>query len=334
LGDAIDASVWNIGYGQAGKNKIINGNFGIWQRGTTLNLPSGVSSYLADRFNIRVDSPAGTPVYSRQTFTPGSAPVAGYESQYFARFTTGGNVACSVFCQNIEDVRTFAGQTVTLSFWMKTSTAKTFTMLLRQDFGSGGSAIVDLTASYTTTTSWARYTQTFNLASITGKTIGTNSSLLLQTIAYGSQTGNFDVDIWGVQLEAGSVMSPFTTASGSIGGELALCQRYYYRTTLSPSSAAIIGFGTGVSTTAALIGVRLPVTMRTYPSSTVESSGLWIFDGAFSINTSAGITTGGGLVPDPNMMNILATGSGITQYRPYYLYASTTTAFLGITAEL
>jgi hypothetical protein len=318
----------------AGKNKIINGDFGIWQRGTTLNLPSGTSSYLADRFNIRVDSPSGTPVYSRQTFTPGTAPVTGYEGQFFARFTTGGNVACSVFCQNIEDVRTFAGQTVTLSFWMKTSTAKTFTMLLRQDFGSGGSSIVDLTASYTTTTSWARYTQTFNLASITGKTIGTNSSLLLQTIAYGSQTGNFDVDIWGVQLEAGSVMSPFTTASGSIGGELALCQRYYYRTTLSPSSAAIIGFGTGVSTTAALIGVRLPVTMRTYPSSTVESSGLWIFDGAFSINTSAGITTGGGLVPDPNMMNILATGSGITQYRPYYLYASTTTAFLGITAEL
>ena len=29
LGDAIDASVWNIGYGQAGKNKIINGIAGL-----------------------------------------------------------------------------------------------------------------------------------------------------------------------------------------------------------------------------------------------------------------------------------------------------------------
>jgi hypothetical protein len=34
------------------------------------------------------------------------------------------------------------------------------------------------------------------------------------------------------------------------------------------------------------------------------------------------------------MMNILATGVGVTPYRPYFLYASTTTAFLGITAEL
>jgi hypothetical protein len=210
----------------AGKNKIINGDFGIWQRGTTLNLPGGVGSYLADRFNIRVDGAAGTPVYSRQTFTPGTAPIAGYEGQFFARFTTGGNLACSIN-QSIEDVRTFAGQTVTVSFWMKTSAAKTFTMLLRQDFGSGGSSIVDLTASYTTTTSWQRFTQTFTLASIAGKTIGTNSSLLLQPIAYGSQTGNFDVDIWGVQVEAGSVATPFTTASGSIGGELALCQRYF-----------------------------------------------------------------------------------------------------------
>ena len=35
LGDAIDTSVWNVGFGQAGKNKIINGDFGINQRSFT-----------------------------------------------------------------------------------------------------------------------------------------------------------------------------------------------------------------------------------------------------------------------------------------------------------
>jgi hypothetical protein len=40
LGDAIDTSVWNVGYGQAGKNKIINGDFGIWQRGTSITTTS------------------------------------------------------------------------------------------------------------------------------------------------------------------------------------------------------------------------------------------------------------------------------------------------------
>jgi microcystin-dependent protein len=216
-----------VGQRALSANAIINGAFDIWQRGTSLNLPSGVSSYLADRFNIRVDGPAGTPVYSRQSFTPGSAPVAGYEGTFFARFTTGGNVTCSVFNHAIEDVRTFAGQVVTLSFWMKTSTPKTFTLNLRQDFGSGGSAVVDQTATYTTTTSWQRFTQTFNVASVTGKTIGTNNALWIQLISYTAQTGNFDVDVWGVQLEAGTVATPFRRNAPSLQGELAACQRYY-----------------------------------------------------------------------------------------------------------
>ena len=329
LGDAIDTSVWNIGFGQAGKNKIINGNFGIWQRGTTLNLPGGVSSFLADRFNIRVDSPAGTPVYSRQTFTPGTAPVAGYEGQFFARFTTGGNVTCSVFNQNIEDVRTFAGQTVTVSFWMKTSTAKTFTMLLRQDFGSGGSAIVDLTASYTTTTSWARYTQTFNVASITGKTIGTNSSLLLQTIAYGSQTGNFDVDIWGVQVEYGSKATPFQTASGgSPQAELAMCQRYYYR--YNGNSTLSIGFGIGASTTLVRMSYFPPVNMRTAPSS-IDYSNLQVFDSVNALNNPTATIS----YAQPENINVgLNYGSGVvTQFRSYFpSFAGA--GFIGFSAEL
>ena len=50
LGDAIDTSVWNVGFGQAGKNKIINADFGIWQRGTSFN-PSATGFFMfADRW--------------------------------------------------------------------------------------------------------------------------------------------------------------------------------------------------------------------------------------------------------------------------------------------
>jgi hypothetical protein len=80
LGDAIDTSVWNIGFGQAGKNKIINGNFGVWQRGTSFST-SGAWVFNADRFQGYMSS--GTATLSQQTFTPGTAPVTGYESAFF-----------------------------------------------------------------------------------------------------------------------------------------------------------------------------------------------------------------------------------------------------------
>jgi hypothetical protein len=318
----------------AGKNKLINSDFSQWQRGTSLTYTSSGLNYLADRFFSWTIGTLNITV-SQQAFAPGTAPVAGYEGQFFLRNAVASLSGQSIQAigQRIEDVRTLAGQTATFSFWAKADSNRTYTTRLIQNFGSGGSGEVGIAGgSHSVTTSWQRFSVTVSVPSISGKTIGTNS--YFQPLLDGPVNTANTLDTWGWQLESGSVATPFTTASGSIGGELALCQRYYYRTTLSTASAAIMGFGTAQSTTAALIGVRLPVTMRTYPSSTVESSGLWIYDGATTINTSAGITSGGGMATDPNIMNIVATGVGLIQYRPYYLFAATTSAFLGITAEL
>jgi len=247
----------------AGKNKIINGDFGIWQRGTSVNLTAGVSTFLADRFPAYMDSNAGTVTYSRQTFTPGTAPVVGYEGQYFARITTGGN--CNLaFSTFLEDVRTLAGQVVTISWWAKASTTKTFYTLLRQAFGTGGSADVNQSNTWTATTTWQRFTFTYVLPSISGKTIGTNSYVLLQPIQYGSSTGNYDIDIWGVQVEAGSVATPFQTATGTLQGELAACQRYYYR--LATGTTKNLGIGSHYSSSYLQFMVKFPVTMRTSPT--------------------------------------------------------------------
>jgi hypothetical protein len=212
----------------AGKNKVINGDFGIWQRGSGPFTTSG--GYSADRF-LQVNNGSGA-VYSvtQQTFTPGTAPVSGYESAYFLRYDqttagTGATVSIPV-AQRIEDVRTLAGQTVTLSFWAKTNAASSFTLTINQAFGTGGSATVAYTSgSYTTSTSWQRFTLTVALNSISGKTIGTNSSLSFSVNAPVNVVQTWD--IWGVQLEAGSVATPFQTATGTIQGELAACQRYY-----------------------------------------------------------------------------------------------------------
>ena len=126
----------------AGINKIINGDFRINQRSFVSFNPSsaGVDQYNFDRFFT--NTVGGTATVSPQTFTAGTAPVAGYEGTNFLRCVTTSQSAAGdyfYFGQKIEDVRTYANQTVTVSFWAKASTGTpTVGIALVQNFGSGG----------------------------------------------------------------------------------------------------------------------------------------------------------------------------------------------------
>lgn len=295
LGDAIDTSLWNVGYGQAGKNKIINGDCAINQRAFTTSTSSG--SYLVDRF-VGGNS-GGTVTYSVQQFTPGAAPVAGYEAKQFMRLVVSGQSAAGDFAtvaQEIEDVRSFAGQTVTISFWAKANTGTPgISVDLLQKFGSGGSpssSVSTAAGKNAITTSWARYSYTVAVPSISGKTIGTTdntSSLRLrvwvsagstyntETTSLGTQANTFD--IWGVQVEYGSKATPFQIASGeSPQAELAMCQRYYYRNSDSSTNyASFIPAAITSNTTQSDAYLPLPVTMRTKPSS-VDFANLQTYD--------------------------------------------------------
>jgi hypothetical protein len=276
----------------AGKNKVINGDFGVWQRGTSSTVTGASFGYGTDRWPCYVTA-GSTVVLSQQAFTAGAAPVAGYESNFFLRFNrtvNGGSE--SYLYQRIENVKTFAAQTVTYSFWAKASSAITFPtgdIYLEQNFGTGGSAAVITSASGTSqtiSTSWARYTFTLTVPSVSGKTIGTDSNLGV-VFRFGSSFGTFSFDIWGVQLEAGSVATAFQTASGSVGGELALCQRYYHRFNGGGSSDSLINSGLGFSTTVAMFIFNLGTTMRTAPSSMEVSN-----QGVYNVVTATAYSGG------------------------------------------
>lgn len=209
-------------------NAIINGAFDIWQRGTSQTITT--STYCADRYGFIFNGTQSVAV-SAQTFTPGTAPVAGYEGQYFARLAVGSTssgMSYNQFGQPIEDVRTFAGQTITFSFWAK-ATSGSFTVNPRyiQFFGSGGSSQVEAnfgTGAITLTTSWTRYTATVTLPSIAGKTIGTGSSLKI--VLDLPQNTTWSLDTWGWQVESGSTATAFKRNASNIQGELAACKRY------------------------------------------------------------------------------------------------------------
>jgi hypothetical protein len=280
----------------AGKNQVMNGAFDVWQRGTSFTVTGTESvAYKADRWAIQSDGSTTTRTVSRQAFTPGTAPVAGYEGNYFLRFaqTTAGNNSYNFLSTRIENVTTFAGQTVTLSFWAKADSARTVSTYLSQNFGSGGSASVNTTSqSNSLTTSWTRFTYTVALGSLTGKTIGT-SSFVEPTFQLPSGAITPTIDIWGVQLEASNVATAFQTTTGTIQGELAACQRYYTR--LDGSAYTTFGAGRSNSATLGHIAVPLPVPMRTTPTagfSTASGFIIWTGSGATTALTAIGLNQG------------------------------------------
>jgi len=194
-----------------GENLVANGDFTKWSRGTSFN-PSATGYFtVADRYQSYAYASSATTV-ARQSFTPGAAPVAGYEGEYFLRITSTNN---SAFIQSIiDDARTLAGQTVTLSFFAKSASGQTLTALeVLQDFGTGGSSAVYISGitAPTITTSWVRYTVSFAMPSISGKTIGTGSAVRINI----KGAINNALDIWGVQLEAGAAVTPFKPAGGN-----------------------------------------------------------------------------------------------------------------------
>jgi hypothetical protein len=317
----------------AGKNAIINGAFNVWQRGTSFSNPA-VGAYTADRYICYYDGTGATRTISQQAFTAGSAPVAGYESQYFFRYaqTVVGTQTYTVVGNRIEDVRTYAGQTVTVSFWAKSATAAGIPgVALVQNFGTAGSASVTTYAATAPvlTTSWARYTTSIAVPAITGKTLGASSYLELQlSMAVAVVT----VDIWGVQVEQGSTATPFQTASGTIGGELALCQRYYWRTG-GDYTYNVYGTGINGSATGASGVVNLPVTLRVPPLS-VDYNLV-----AVQENVVGGVIAVTTIVLSVSTKNIgsltLTVASGLTQYRPVIILANnSTSSYLGFSAEL
>jgi hypothetical protein len=326
-----NGSAWTALVSASSGNAIINGGFDIWQRGTSVTVTGAYAYGAADRFKVFTDTGVSS-VNSQQTFTPGTAPVAGYEAQYFLRSTKSANSGGWIVEQPIEDVRSFAGQTATLSFYAKAGSATTITPKFLQLFGSGGSGAVTTTASsLSLTTSWARYSVTVSIPSISGKTVGAGSSLNVRLWDI-ADANAYTFDIWGVQLESGSTATAFRRNANSLEGELAACQRYYQR--FSGGLSAVYGNGSAYSSTAVSCIVNFNTTMRISPTS-VEWSSLRFEDtGGGNYNAST-IGLDGDRTNTARAFLYNTVSSGLTQFRLYSLVnASNAAGFLAFSSEL
>jgi hypothetical protein len=320
-------------------NAIINGAFEINQRGFTSSTASAV--YTFDRWVTEFSS--ATPTYTAQTFSPAELSVPGFEGTNFIRIATTGATGSSytTFGQRIENVKSFAGQVITVSLYAKAlSGTPKIAVRAGQSFGAGGSGFVGTNSTTTETldTLWKRYIFNVNVPSISGKTIGADNRLLINIVTndntLGSGVGlqNATIDIWGVQVEAGAVATPFRRNAPSIQAELAACQRYYQRFTGNNGYAPVTNSGIIFSSTFANSNKQLNVTMRTLPSS-VEWTNLRVLDmngQAYAVSALAISASS-----NTDIVGLDVTASGMNNNRYSYLTQNNSTAgFLAFSAEL
>ena len=280
------------------KNRIINGAMMIDQRnaGASVNLTDGV--YNLDRYQGSVSQA------SKVTVQRSSTAPAGFANSQVLTVSSAMTFGAGDYCGNAQAIEgynvsdlgfgTASAQTVTMSFWVRSSVTGTYSVALHNSaFDRTCAKAYTISASNT----WEQKTVTF-----TGDTSGTwltNNGTGLKVyfaLGMGSTYGGGTDGAWsstpklavtgqtnwasnagatfyitGVQLEKGSTATSFDYRP--YGTELALCQRYYQKSfpqgTAPAQNAGTTGCAFGQSAAAsgcAPCWVNFPVVMRATPT--------------------------------------------------------------------
>lgn len=263
----------SVGFSMLFRNRLINGNMRVTQRGSIPAVNNTVVYGGADRWFCLPASfttvTAGSIVRSALTGT-----TSGY-GQWLAGFSTTG-AGTVTFGQRIELLNTADLNSKSLAF----------SGVLYQDTGSTLTVEIKLlkagAADNFTTSTQIGSTATFSIPSgvstrviasyLANSTDGNNGIAVdIKFLGVGAVTSK-NFAIGDCQLEAGPVATPLETRP--IGMELALCQRYYYRYTTTntyPFIDTVAATGTFP-----IANMFYPVTLRTTPTSsaTIGSAGL------------------------------------------------------------
>jgi hypothetical protein len=323
-------------------NTCLNGGFDIWQRGTSFTVGAAFP-YTADRWQaIRAGVVAGMTVSRQVTGDTTNLPFI----QYCARIQRdSGNTSTAYLelTQSFESNESIplAGKQVTLSFYARkganySSASDALTYRLVTGTGTDQNLVTAgytgqtdaINATATLTTTWQRFSTTVTLAS----TI-TEMGVRFRNTPVGTAGANDYFEVTGVQVEAGSQATPFNRTGETIQGELAACQRYYWR--FSSTAATAYGwFATGMSKTATTAGIWLtnPVPMRIGATS-LDFANLMISD---LVDYNLAVTAA--TLSNQNLQGseiLITNATGATAYRPAVLRANnSSSAYIGCSAEL
>ena len=208
-------------------NYLFNGNFDIWQRGTSFVDVN--TEYTADRWIVDIVSGGGgNGTATQRTFTTGQTDVPGNPIYYMeVDYTTSPAAALRVLEQKIEDVRSVPEGFSVLSFYAKADKNKQLEVYFEQNFGTTGSPfVITFMGNVNLTTAWQRFELTVDAPSLSGKTIDDSDDYA----GFHIRDANPEIvtiDFAQFQFERGSTATEFQYRP--LAEELTLCQRYYYR---------------------------------------------------------------------------------------------------------
>jgi hypothetical protein len=281
------------------KNRIINGAMVIDQRnaGAAQTITSGSTPYTVDRWLAFGNNASIT-----------SQQVAGTgQFQKALQFTGAASVTQALVRQRIESLNTsdLSGATVTIQAYVWGSASGTVNMTLyyptATDNYASQTTIVDTAFSITTTPTLYTFV-------VTSLPSGVLNGLEVR-FTYGAIGAGVTRTITGVQLEKGSTATSFDVRS--YGTELALCERYYWKSTVGTYNA--IGAGSVTGSSQVSIYIKYPTTMRATPTvsysgtvyvfgisnqivTAISSSYAGNFSGRFDFTPTSTMTVGGGAI--------------------------------------
>ena len=318
--DILDANVTlpkidqNLMQGVSNPNYLVNGALQWYQGGITFTSGTG-ARYVADQ--VCEKSVGTTYTCNRIAFTPGTSPPVQDAQAYIETVVTSVNSAANYCNLNfpIESVRILAGQSVTFSFWANVSVNNAIAVSVLQNFGTTGSPSTAVETyiqqiSLVAASGWARYSCTFTMPSVSGKTLGTDSSSDFTCIriwmdsntgtssltgALGQHSGTYR--FWGVKLEAGSVMTAFTIPDVYL--EQLRCYRFLVNRESSSGFQPLIFSGNVTSGQLYYCHSIFPAQMRTTPSM------VYVQFGTANLATGTGTSS-----PWGTELSLTATGTG------------------------
>jgi hypothetical protein len=342
-------------------NFLINGAMQVAQRGTSVTGITAGGYITADRWQVPMVT-MGTWTNTIENDAPSGS---GFRNSWKILCTTADaspaaadqiSIRQLLEGQNLQSILkgTSSAKNLTLSFWVKSNVTGTYITALTDSDNSR-----QVSASYTidSSGSWEKKTITFpadttgvldndNQSSLfvrwwlgagSNFTSGTLRTAWTSTVAADLAVGQVNLaadtnnywQITGVQLELGNVASDFDFQD--IQSELAACQRYYQRVTATVANQNLAQVGFAATAAIAFVGFALKTSMRVLPNVSVDFAGLQLDDGS-AATAVTGLTLVGG--SGDAVMLRPTVASGLTQFRPYILTSSTTTGFVGVSAEL
>jgi hypothetical protein len=322
-------------------NPVLNSAFQCWQRGTSFAGNGAANTYAADRWKYYNNGTSLT--VSRQTTgDTTNLPNIQYCTRV-ARNNGATNTNSNYYEQSFETINSiaYAGKTVTFSFYArKGANYSTASSNLYAELHTGTGTDQDWLSGYTgdtsaisqaavLTTTWQRFSYTATLSASM-----TEMAVVFASVPVGTAGAADYFEVTGVQIEVGSVATPFKTYAGTIQGELAACQRYYVRTNANAAYAFMTPSSGASSTSAVYFSLPLPVEMRVYPTAFDYGGAPSAADAATRYVGGTWAGDAGGTRQSPSF-SYTHTSAALTQNRPYRVQAdNNVNTYLGFSAEL